>query len=291
MTPLLNAAAGWLLFATLAVALGAVATRWVILAPAVDPHGVLQEGAARVGRGALAGVLVALGLVFLRQLLEFRDPFVPWTEDAHLLLTVTPWGRVWLLAVGGAATAAVALHLAVGGRGWGWWPATALTLALGAFPAGTGHANAAEPRALALLADTLHVWAMGGWIGGLFAVLALSRDRGRTGTDPLPDLVPRFSRLAQVCVALLAATGLFASWLHLDGWVYLVVTPYGRLLALKLCLVAVALALGAVNFRGWTPRLPDQEGRDGLRRTAAWELAMAGLVLLVTAALVHTSPR
>lgn len=293
MTALLGAGAGWLLFASLAAALGAVAARWVLLPAAA---GALEHGlprAARVGRDALLATLAALALGFVRQLLEFRDPFVPWTEDAHALLAHTPWGRTWHVALAGAVAGAVALHLAARGLRWGWTVATPLVLALGAYPAFSGHANAADPRSLALAADTVHVWAVGGWMGGLALVLLLSRGAARNGEgggDLLPALVPPFSRLARASVAALAVTGLYGAWLHLGGWGALASTAYGRLLLLKLALAAAVLSLGAVNVRRWTPLLDRAEGRAGLRRTAAWELALANLVLLVTAVLVHTSP-
>lgn len=292
MTALLGAAAGWLLFASLAVAVGAVAARWVILPAASATVENALPRAARVGRNALLATLVALGLGFVRQLLEFRDPFVPWTEDLHALLTHTSWGRTWHVALAAALVGAAGFHLAARGSRWAWAAATPMVLALGAYPALTGHANAAGARVLALAADTVHVWAVGGWMGGLALVLLLSRGPARAGDarDPLPDLVPVFSRLARACVAALVLTGLYGAWLHVGGWGALASTAYGRLLLLKLVLAAGVLCLGGVNARKWTPLLGRAEGRAGLRRTAAWELALATLVLLVTAALVHTSP-
>ncbi|GMV06884.1 MAG: hypothetical protein AMXMBFR53_31590 [Gemmatimonadota bacterium] len=292
VTGVVGAAAGWTLFAALAAALGAVAARWVLLPAVPEAPEELLRRAARVGRNALLMGLAGLVLTSVRQFLDFRDPFVPWTEDAHALLAHTPWGRTWHVAVAGALVGAVGLHFAARGARWGWWAATPLVLALGAYPAFNGHANAAEPRALALAADTLHVWAAGGWMGGLALVLLLARgarDGGRGG-DLLPELVPPFSRMARFSVATLALTGLYAAWLHVEGWGGLTSTDYGRLLVLKLLLAAGALSLGAVNAWRWTPLLGRMEGRTGLRRTATWELAVASLVLLVTAVLVHTPP-
>jgi putative copper export protein len=93
-----------------------------------------------------------------------------------------------------------------------------------------------------------------------------------------------------VCVASLATTGLFAAWAHLPSVGALVSTGYGRLLVLKLALVAVVLGLGALNWKKLTPRLHEAGGTNTLRRAAAVELLAAQLVLLVTALLVRTSP-
>lgn len=291
---LFDAAAGWLLFASLAVALGAVAGRWLIVPGADARSDAWTRHTARFGRAGVSALGVALAMVFVRQLLEFRDPFVPWTEDAHLLLTVTPWGRSWVGAVALAAVGWAGLHAAAGGRAAGWWAAGAALLALGCFPALTGHANAAQPRAAALAADVLHVWAAGAWIGGLALVLRLDRATLRTDGDPsegaLPVLVPRFSRVAQGAVAALLVTGVFGGWLHVGGWGALASTDYGRLLLGKALVASAVLGLGAVNQRRWSRRLGDPAGRAGLRRTAAWELALANVVLVLTALLVRTSP-
>ena len=58
----------------------------------------------------------------------------------------------------------------------------------------------------------------------------------------------------------------------------------------KLVLVAVVLGLGALNYRRLAPRLGSSAGDRALRRSAAWELVVANLVLVVTAVLVRTSP-
>lgn len=292
MPELLGAGVGWLLLASLCVVTGVVASRWVVLPAEGDDLATLRRLTARVGVGGAAVLVVALAGVFARQLQEFRDPFVPWREDAHLLLTGTAWGATWLTAAAASLLLVAAFWAAGRSRGWGWWAATVLGLGVGAFPAFTGHANAGELRGLTLAADTLHVWGAGGWMGGLLVVLALEARRRRAGdASLLPLLVPGFSRLARLCVGVLAATGVFASWVHLDGWGGLVTTTYGRLLAVKLVGVGGVLVLGAVNLRRWTPLLGGEEGQAGMRRTARWELALGGLVLLITALLVRTSPQ
>jgi copper transport protein len=259
----------------------------------VDVEALLRA-AARLGRLAAAGLLLALALVFLRQLLEFRDPFVPWSEDAALLLRGTPWGTAWLLAGAAAVAVTVAFEVAARGHTRAWWPVTILALGLGAFPALTGHANTGDLRALTLVADTLHVWAVGGWIGGLGLVVLLDRSqrRGSFGEGPgiLPLLVSRFSPVAIACVATLVVTGTFASWVHLTGFGDLLWTAYGRLLLLKILLACGVFGLGAWNYRHLTPRLGEPTGRAAMRRSATVEFLVANLVLLVTAMLVRTSP-
>ena len=290
---------GWLLFAALVTGLGGLAGRFLVVPRVVDvPDDVaewLKRASAR--QAALGGLLlpVALGLVFYRQLSEFRDPFVPWTEDAELLLTVTPWGTTWMWGAGASVVAAVGLAVGAVGARSGWLLGGAAVLALSAFPAFTGHASASGPlRPLTLTADTLHVLAAGGWVGTLVFVLQAERGwRRRSGAAAhslLPLLVPRFSPVAITCVATLVVTGLTASWVHLPSVGALVSSNYGRVLSLKLILVAGAAGLGFVNWKELTPRLEEPAGQDSLRGSATVELLVAHVVLLVTAILVVTPP-
>ena len=85
------------------------------------------------------------------------------------------------------------------------------------------------------------------------------------------------------------ATRLFAFWVHLESLSALFDTGYGRLLVLKLLIVAVVMGLGAINWKRLTPELGEIGGRDALTRTAATETVLANVVLVVTAILVHTS--
>jgi copper resistance protein D len=255
--------------------------------------------AARFGLYAALVLPLAFAMVFLRQLLEFRDPFVPWSEDAHLLLTGTDWGRTYLIGAALAVAAPLTFALVRGFKPLTWVPASLTVLALGAFPALTGHANAGEGwlRASTLGADVLHVWSAGTWMGGLAGVLFLDlklregNEGGAAGRARLlPALVPAFSPFAVASVAVLVVTGVFASWIHLPEVSALFTERYGRTLILKLLAVGGVLALGWLNWRRHTPRLDSEAGSDKLFRAAALELAVAQLVLLATAVLVRTSP-
>ena len=301
MTSLLSAVTGWLLFAALVTAVGSLAARWLVIPRASfetdtnldDASEFLTGAAGRMGLLGASLLPVAVGLVFIRQLLEFRDPFVPWTEDASLLLGGTAWGRTWLGAAGASVAAVIALGLVRWRARGAWFASTLIVIALAAFPALTGHASGAtELRSATVAADTLHVLAAGTWMGGLGFVLYAERGwRVRSGgRSLLPSLVPAFSPIAIGSVATLVATGTLASWIHLGGIGALATTTYGRILGLKLLLVLAVMVLGAVNWKRLTPRLGELTGQDALRRAASRELLIAQLVLLVTAILVRTSP-
>ena len=244
-------------------------------------------------------LVIATGFVLWRQLRDFRDPFVPWAEDAATLLA-TPWGLGWKLATVGAFMLLGAFLLA-SPQGYGrairqsaWVPATVIAAAMCAFPAFTGHAASTEGlRWLTIPADILHVLAAGTWIGGLFFVLvAERRERRRTGRGNalLAEVVPHFSPVALLGAALLIGTGSFAAWVQVESLDALVESRYGRLLLAKIGLVTVVLILGAINWRRLTPRLWRAGGARPLRRNSILELVIAHIVILLTAVLVRSSP-
>lgn len=256
----------------------------------------LETVSLRFGFYASLLLPVGFGLVFARQLLEFRDPFVPWTEDAALLLRGTDWGTTYMLGAALALVTPVAFRIGRSRRGLGWTLVTLCVLSLCAFPALTGHANAGEGwgRVVTLSADVVHVWSAGAWIGGLAGLLftdwTLRRRDVDSGAWALPALVTAFSPIAVAAVATLVGTGILASWIHLPDLRSLIDGAYGRTLLLKLAAVGGVLCLGWLNWRRHTPRLAQISGGDTLRRAAAMELALAQFVLLATALLVRTSP-
>jgi putative copper export protein len=99
-----------------------------------------------------------------------------------------------------------------------------------------------------------------------------------------------FSPIAIASVGTLLVTGVVASWIQLGSIGDLVGTAYGRLLTLKVGVVALVLYLGAVNWRRLTPHLGAEAGQAALHRNATRELMVAQVVLLITAVLVRTDP-
>ncbi|MFE7960291.1 copper resistance CopC/CopD family protein [Streptomyces sp. NPDC057413] len=106
--------------------------------------------------------------------------------------------------------------------------ALALTWAL------ADHAVAGIQVPVAVVSAVLHLLATGVWLGGLVALLC---------TREVPVAVlHRFSRIALGCVAVLVATGVYQAWRGLGSLDALIGTAYGRLLLVKLTVVALLLA-------------------------------------------------
>ncbi|MFH8628641.1 copper resistance protein CopC [Streptomyces lydicus] len=112
------------------------------------------------------------------------------------------------------------------------------------------HASTGLQPAVAMPVDVLHLLAVAAWLGGL-ATLLVSLYWG----PPVErTAVRRFSRIAFGSVVVLAATGVYQSWRQVGTWSALTGTTYGRLLLLKVGLVALLVGIAWVSRR-WTARL------------------------------------
>ncbi len=154
-------------------------------------------------------------------------------------------------------------------------------LAAGSF-ALTGHTVSLGPGNWPQFVVALHLVAAAYWVGALVPLLQLtaSPDRPR-----LAAILKRFGNVALVMVGALIAAGLFLIWAMLDLPDGLIGSTYGRLLLIKLGLVAGLLALAALNKLRFTPRIEagDQAATVSLRRSIRAEIALAALILLITA--------
>ncbi|MEU5151058.1 copper resistance protein CopC [Streptomyces yangpuensis] len=114
------------------------------------------------------------------------------------------------------------------------------------------HASTGIQPGLAMPADILHMLAVATWLGGICALLvALHKVPGIERSA-----VRRFSRVAFVSVVVLAVTGVYQAWRQTGSWSALTGTEYGRLLLLKVALVAVLLGVASMS-RKWTARLAE----------------------------------
>src|SRR5947199_3995253 len=110
---------------------------------------------------------------------------------------------------------------------------------------------------------------------GVWLTLALIVGMARKSDAPadMPELrrlIPRFSRIAMISVAILIGTGVYAAWLHVQTIDALEVTTYGRAVIIKSAIVLLLIVFGAVNLQIITPRLP--AAAQWLTRTTRSEL-------------------
>ena len=155
-------------------------------------------------------------------------------------------------------------------------------------PGAAGHAAQTSPRGLAVALDWLHVASGSLWVGGLAGLVllwaTLPHARRVAG---LAVVVPRFSNVALVSVAVLLGSGIWASVLKLPILSALWTTSYGQTILVKASLLAVAMGFGAVNFAVNRPRLVAARARPEVGPPAVSLLGVitSGEVLVVIGAI------
>jgi putative copper resistance protein D len=166
--------------------------------------------------------------------------------------------------------------------------------------AGAGHAVATQGSQdwLHLGADALHLLAAGAWFGALIP-LAWALNRGRCeGSAEWLDIAAlateNFSAMGVIAMAVIVATGATNAWFLVGGLHALGTTVYGRLLSVKLLLLAAILVLAVINRNVLRPRLLAHSdpiaAMRSLRRNAVAEVILGGAILLIVGALGVTMP-
>jgi putative copper export protein len=267
------------------LALAGAASTILLLRPEARGSDTLYRRTLNLAVAAAA----ALTLARLAQL--YGQTWIFFGEDegitAETLRTIamdTLWGEAWKIQLAGAS---FALLGALGARrGAAGVPVLGIgSLVAAASQPLTGHAVTGTWLTPAVATQTLHVLAAGCWLGSLIAVYRLSHDPAMDDAA-LEGLVSRFSPLAIVGAATLAASGAFTTYLYLAGPLDLFTTPYGRLLLAKIVGFAAVAALGYQNWQRVTPLLGEPAGTAALQRTVRAELGLALAVLAITAILV-----
>lgn len=253
-----------------------------------------ERRVVRIGFGLALALLPIWALRLHVQLLGFRDPFVPWREDASFIAFETVWGWSWITQ--GIALVALAAVLGWGlrrsgalarpasvGAGPGRSSLALLLVLLALTNALASHAMAVPfNRWLAVALDAVHLLVAGSWIGSLALILLVTRERH----GPLLAAQLRaFSPVAMVSVGILLFSGLQLSAQHVMAWENVFGSPYGRMLSVKVGIALSVFALGGWNWRRGLPLLDSPEGRRKVRVRAGIEIAAAALVVAATAIL------
>ena len=160
--------------------------------------------------------------------------------------------------------------------------ACAALIGAGCARAAGGHAALADPQWLMRPAVFLHTTAAAIWAGALPPLLWLALTDAKTFLTALR----RFSTVALVTVQILLILGCLIAAVQAPNLAALPDTAYGRLLAVKLGLVALLLALALWNRRVATPRVLAAEKRATrlIAGSMALEIALLAGVFAVVAA-------
>jgi cytochrome c oxidase assembly factor CtaG/putative copper export protein len=270
--------------ALMALTIGAVLLAAFLVPP--QRSGYLDVSGYRALRAAswtAAGWAVATVLLVPLSVAEALGRPVGDVLDPSLLLNLVPRlsaATAWSL------TALVALVVLVGCRSvltWGW-TAVLLGLALlGPLPVTlTGHSAGGGAHDIATDSLVLHVLFATLWIGGLVAVLTTASSRGPDREVALATAVPRFSRLALVCWAVLAVTGTVNALVRIP-FAALFGTGYGALVLAKTASLLALGALGALHRRFTVVQAARGDARALLRLGGVEVLLMLATIGLAVA--------
>ncbi|MEO3783267.1 cytochrome c oxidase assembly protein [Actinocorallia sp. B10E7] len=162
-----------------------------------------------------------------------------------------------------------------------------LALALAALlpPGLTGHSASSPNHSVAVVGLALHLLAVVPWVGGLAVLVWHAMSGGRL----LDTAVSRFSRLAVGCLVVTGLSGLANTVSRLPDPLQLFTTDYGRIILVKIVLLAV---LGWIGWRHREHTVPAiREGRPlAFTRLAVVEAAIMGATMGVAVALAQTAP-
>jgi copper transport protein len=277
----------WAYFLALALLLGGMAFRLIVLRGAV-PAAVERRSLLVTGIGAVAVIHVGVLALILRAEDALQLPFGRLLYgDLSPIATGTRFGEAFIAMTLGYALVTALLFLAwLTDRTALLWPAFVLGLGFASGLSFSGH-SAVDAGASwkSELADWVHLSSAMLWIGGLVQL-------GLVVWPLAPELRRRaflgFSRLATVLIGTLLLAGIYLSILRLPHLRDLWQTGYGHVLLVKLALVAVALAWGAAHKFLAAPRVTATNGR--LRRSLLGESMVGMAVLLVAAVLVDSQP-
>jgi copper transport protein len=297
-TPLLLVAR-WAVFLTVMTAIGMFALRMVIARPLVrrvDGTNLHALSVAFVVTSILALIAIPVYIEESTAIDSLRSFFavgtlVPlWRTTAFnrgylnmevclVLFCVAAWIALWVDRPDRPRRSVASLLALTGALG-----AAAAVLV---FPGAAGHAAQTAPRGVSVFLDWLHLVTGSLWLGGLIGLLVVvgSLPAGRLVAG-LIVCVPRFSNVAFVSVLLLLGTGIGATVVHLPIVSALWQTSYGKVILIKIGLLALTLPLAAVNLLRNKPGLVAAAAEPALGERPARLLRglVGGEAVIVTAA-------
>jgi copper transport protein len=270
---------------------------------AVWPAGAGVAGARRlVGTGWVLGIIGTVAAIGLEGVWASGRPVAD-AFDTALLSQVLDvhFGRVWfaralLWVLAGVVLAGLLRGGARSARSLAWRVgAGAVGLGLLRTSGMTGHATDAPSPGWAQAADLVHLVGICLWIGGLAMLLFGVLPRRRP--DELGTVVPRYSRLAMISVGLIVIAGVVLALQVLGSVEAVLHTGYGRLLLVKVGIVALVLLVAQAS-RGWVARRLDfavvLRGDAATVRpfvySVAAETVLVVFVLIAASFLVTASP-
>jgi copper transport protein len=337
-TPWTMSVVRWLEYLAMMALFGGFAFRLLVLGPALRGAQGLEASERAAGLAAserhfiklswwATALLAAMTLValILQTAIVMDTSFGEALSPSRLsqVITRTSYGGPWLLQSATVVALALILflltrqirnadderHAARAATAGLLWVGVTVSALMMLAPSLTGHARAAATEyRFAVFSDWLHLVASGFWLGGLFQ-LALTMKGGVSGLDGVRRLrvleraIPLFTRLAVASTIVIALTGVYNSWIHVDSFSALWSTPYGKTLLVKIVIFLVMVVLGGINTFVIHPKAKRMIAGDSgtsthehvkldrsFYRAVGIEAALGVAVLLAAAVLVFLQP-
>lgn len=268
----------WLNFIGLSMLIGVLAFHVLIVRSVPLPRQgfeTVQQPFRRLELSSIVLVtLASVGELILRTQMMRGGPLAEIHTVLPVVILQTHFGAVWLIRMG-----LIGLLTLV----WGLRRTTApqsqraiimlslsTTVLIALTTSLSGHAAHWGDLTMPVLIDWIHLVAGAIWTGGLFTVGFLFQrfvppPDAEEAARGLAAVSRPFSRMAAYCVFTLLVAGLFNAWLQVGSLQLLVTTSYGLTLLAKIFLVALVLALAAVNRYYFLPIIRDPtEARNRL---------------------------
>ncbi|MDM7921593.1 MAG: CopD family protein [Pyrinomonadaceae bacterium] len=298
----------WLAYIAMLTLAGVFAFCVIVLRPAIGESAA--EG--RILSIAFAAVLLLivanLAALVLQSSMLFDTGFFASFDPAQLqrVVTETTFGPPWAMQTAWSVVVLVAVIVLRGGKriNFLWWFGLVASAFILLAPSLTGHARAAfADYQFSIVSGWLHLVAAAVWVGGLvqigFALPAVLASAGRERLLEISAVIARFNKAAMAATAVIVLTGLYNSWIHVEGPAALIESQYGWVLMAKAGLSLVMVVLGGVNAFVVHPKIKQQANAEGdpgsdaslpLLRNVKIEVAIAAAVLLLAAILAFLPP-
>jgi len=248
---------------SLTAVIGGLVLEWLIPPDGAPPLGPAHNRLRRLITGSLAVlVLTTVADLVLRAQVMSRAPLAVAIVAVPDVMTRTHFGAILTAR---AVLLALALLLSLARAAALRVLCLLIALAVGLTTTLTGHASGWGDLSVSVAVDWIHGAAASAWVGGLIGLaVVIFRSEPPWPRASLAILAPRFSRLAGVCLLVVVLTGSYNAWAQLGALSRLWTTTYGRVLIVKLLLVAVLIGLGAANRYVAVPGLSPQRAARGV---------------------------
>ena len=274
-----EAAAKAFLYASLLLAIGANATRW-LLAPRLhaSARNDSSEFVVALARICALAAIVMLVAQVVRAVAHTASAFgwsdaLAWDQFSVIALE-SRWGTSWRLQVAAAVFLLVA-SLFVRVHQFGGWILTSIAVVACAVSMPLlGHAATSR---FGLILHSAHILGAGLWLGTLGCILLLRRFESM-------NLLRHFAPFALAGAAMVVGAGSIAAVQYIVSVDQLWTTSYGRALVLKLCCFAGVVFCGYRNWSRWSV-LPAGAVTDRGMETIESALALA--IVLITSVLTE----